>query len=50
MMGILNFLGHAGFYRYFIKDFWKIVNSLCEVLKKEVMFDFDKACLKSLSV
>ena len=38
------FLGHIGFYRYFIKDFSKITISLCKLLAKEVDFVFDQAC------
>ncbi|RVW81572.1 Retrovirus-related Pol polyprotein from transposon 17.6 [Vitis vinifera] len=33
--GIRQFLGHAGFYRRFIKDFSKISKPLCELLVKE---------------
>ena len=42
---IRNFLGHAGFYRIFIKDFSKIAKSLCKLLAKDVVFEFDKACI-----
>ncbi|MDV3192410.1 MAG: hypothetical protein Q8840_00220, partial [Sweet potato little leaf phytoplasma] len=45
--GIQSFLGHVGFYRRFIKDFSKITNLLCKLLKKEVKFVFDDACLKA---
>ena len=38
------FLGHTGFYRRFIKDFSKIVRSLCRLLQKEVPFNLDKDC------
>jgi hypothetical protein len=30
--GVRSFLGHAGFYRRFIKDFYKITNPLCQLL------------------
>ena len=33
--GIRNFLGHARFYRIFIKDFSKISRPLCRLLEKE---------------
>ncbi|KAL5540758.1 hypothetical protein UlMin_044081 [Ulmus minor] len=39
------FLGHAGFYRRFIKDFSKITKPLCELLVKDAVFDFSKDCL-----
>ncbi|CAN6691845.1 unnamed protein product [Malus baccata var. baccata] len=41
---VRSFLGHAGFYRRFIKDFSKIVQPLCRLLQKEVVFEFDDAC------
>jgi hypothetical protein len=40
-------LGHAGFYRRFIKDFSKISRPLCNLLAKETPFNFDEACLKA---
>ncbi|XP_049372518.1 uncharacterized protein LOC125837442 [Solanum verrucosum] len=39
------FLGHAGFYRRFIKDFSKIASPLCKILEKKVKFHFDDACM-----
>jgi hypothetical protein len=42
---IRSFLGHAGFYRRFIKDFSKISRPLCNLLAKETSFNFDEACL-----
>jgi hypothetical protein len=44
---IRSFLGHAGFYRRFIKNFSKIARSLCRLLAKETPFDFDEECLKA---
>ncbi|KAL1559650.1 hypothetical protein AAHA92_09968 [Salvia divinorum] len=41
---IRGFLGHAGFYRRFIKDFAKIAQLLTRLLQNEVEFDFDEAC------
>ncbi|CAN6562567.1 unnamed protein product [Malus baccata var. baccata] len=41
---VRSFLGHAGFYRRFIKDFSKIAQPLCRLLQKEVAFEFDDAC------
>ena len=42
--GIRNFLGHAGFYRRFIKDFSKIARPLCRLLEKDTKFNFDESC------
>ncbi|KAL5540823.1 hypothetical protein UlMin_043793 [Ulmus minor] len=39
MREVRSFLGHAGFYRRFIKDFSKISRSLCRLLPKEVPFE-----------
>jgi hypothetical protein len=40
-----SFLGHAKFYRRFIKDFSKITKPLTHFLQKDVAFDFDQKCL-----
>ncbi|KAF8102214.1 hypothetical protein N665_0200s0008 [Sinapis alba] len=42
---IRSFLGHAGFYGRFIKDFSKISRPLTKLLCKEVVFNFDEDCL-----
>ena len=42
--GIISVLGHAGFYRKFIKDFSKISKPLCRLLEKDAEFDFDESC------
>jgi len=47
--GIRSFLGHAGFYRRFIKDFSKIVKPLINLLNKEVVFVFDDECLEAFN-
>ncbi|CAN6698251.1 unnamed protein product [Malus baccata var. baccata] len=44
---VRSFLGHAGFYRRFIKDFSKISRPLCNLLAKDAPFVFDEACLKA---
>ncbi|KAM2671207.1 hypothetical protein EV1_007043 [Malus domestica] len=41
---VRSFLGHAGFYRRFIKDFSKLAQPLCRLLQKDAPFDFNKAC------
>jgi hypothetical protein len=40
-----SFLGHAGFYRRFIKDFSKITKPLTNLLQKDLPFDFNEKCL-----
>jgi len=45
-----SFLGHAGFYRRFIKDFSKITKSLCNLLVKENELNFDYECLDAFSL
>ena len=44
MRGVRNFLGHASFYRRFIKDFSKIAKPLCNLLENDEIFSFDEAC------
>jgi hypothetical protein len=41
--GIRSFLGHASFYRWFIKDFSYIARPLTNLLDKDVSFEFDEA-------
>ena len=41
--GIRSFLGHAGFYRRFIRDFSKIARPLCRLLEKDAKFNFDES-------
>jgi hypothetical protein len=48
--GIRSFLGHAGFYRRFIKDFSKISKPLTNLLQKDVSFSFTKDCVESFNV
>jgi len=43
--GICSFLGHAGFYRHFIKDFSQIARPLTSLLAKDAPFDFNDECL-----
>ncbi|KAL0886207.1 hypothetical protein Bca101_010190 [Brassica carinata] len=44
---IRSFLGHAGFYRRFIKDFSKISRPMTKLLCKEAAFSFDEDCLEA---
>ncbi|XP_052736028.1 uncharacterized protein LOC128197707 [Vigna angularis] len=41
---VRSFLGHAGFYRRFIKDFIKRALPLSKLLQKDIEFDFDDRC------
>uniref|UniRef100_A0A2N9IPP2 Reverse transcriptase/retrotransposon-derived protein RNase H-like domain-containing protein n=1 Tax=Fagus sylvatica TaxID=28930 RepID=A0A2N9IPP2_FAGSY len=41
---IRSFLGHAGFYRRFIKDFSVISRPLCNLLSKDTPFEWTEAC------
>ena len=50
MKGIRSFLGHAGFYRRFIKDFSQIAKPLSSLLVQETPFVFDEQCLQAFSV
>jgi hypothetical protein len=45
VMSLRSFLGHARFYRRFIKDVSKITKPLTHLLQKDVAFDFDEKCL-----
>ena len=47
---ILSFLGHAGFYRRFIKDFSKISKPLTKLLEKDTPFKFDDDCLEAFNI
>ena len=46
--GVSQFLGHAGFYRRFIKDFSKLARPFCELLVKDAKFVWDDRCQRSL--
>nr|GEY81763.1 reverse transcriptase domain-containing protein [Tanacetum cinerariifolium] len=47
IIGIRSFLGHAGFYRCFIKDFSKIARPMTRLLEKDTLFFFSKKCVKA---
>jgi len=44
---VRSFLGHAGFYRRFIKDFSVISMSLCNLLTKDTVFEWTEHCEKA---
>nr|GEZ39580.1 reverse transcriptase domain-containing protein [Tanacetum cinerariifolium] len=45
--GIRCFLGHADFYRHFIKDFSKIARPMTRLLEKDTPFIFSKECVEA---
>ena len=47
---IRSFLGHAGFYRRFIKDFSKISLPLTNLLQKDIPFVFDDDCVEAFEI
>ena len=48
--GIRSFLGHAGFYRRFIKDFSQIARPLTSLLAKDAPFEFTDECLNTFHI
>ncbi|GKA38524.1 reverse transcriptase domain-containing protein [Tanacetum coccineum] len=48
--GIRIFLGHAGFYRRFIKDFSKIACPLTKLLEKDTPFEFNNECQNAFKI
>ena len=44
---VRSFLGHAGFYKRFIKDFSVISKPLCNLLTKENVYEWTKQCEKA---
>jgi hypothetical protein len=45
-----SLLGHAGFYRRFIKDFFKISKLITNLLQKNVPFSYNDDCVESFNV
>ena len=50
MKGIRSILGHASFYRRFIKDFSRISKPLTNLLQKDVPFVFDDECKEAFEI
>ncbi|GKB00930.1 reverse transcriptase domain-containing protein [Tanacetum coccineum] len=48
--GVRRFLGHASFYRRFIKDFLKIARPLTKLLEKDTSFEFNDECQKAFEL
>ncbi|GJU89031.1 putative nucleotidyltransferase, ribonuclease H [Tanacetum coccineum] len=48
--GVRSFLGHAGFYRRFIKDFSMISKPMTQLLMKDAKFDFSDDCKKAFNI
>ncbi|GJY71293.1 reverse transcriptase domain-containing protein [Tanacetum coccineum] len=47
--GVRSFLGHAGFYRRFIKDFSKIFRPMTHLLEKNTPFIFSDDCIQAFN-
>ncbi|WCJ22553.1 Gag-Pol polyprotein [Euphorbia peplus] len=47
---VRSFLGHAGFYRRFIKDFSKIALPLSALLHKDAEFEFGADCIRAFDI
>nr|GFC25238.1 reverse transcriptase domain-containing protein [Tanacetum cinerariifolium] len=48
--GIRSFLGHAGFYHRFIKDFSKISRPMTHLLEKNSPFIFSNECIQAFRI
>jgi hypothetical protein len=48
--GVQSFLGHAGFYRRFIKDFSHIARPLTNLPAKDAPFEIDDKCLDAFHI
>ncbi|GJT21364.1 reverse transcriptase domain-containing protein [Tanacetum coccineum] len=48
--GVRSFLGHAGFYRRFIKDFSKISRPMTHLLEKNTPFIFSNECIQAFEM
>ena len=45
---VQEFMGHCGYYRWFIKNFLVIVSSMTNLLKKNVEFVWSEECQRSM--
>ncbi|GJV46847.1 reverse transcriptase domain-containing protein [Tanacetum coccineum] len=45
---IRSFLGHAGFYRRFIKDFSEVARPMTQILVKDAPFNFSEKCIQAI--
>ncbi|XP_038877376.1 uncharacterized mitochondrial protein AtMg00860-like [Benincasa hispida] len=50
MKALRSFLGHAGFYQQFVKDFYKVARPLSALLEADITFNFDSECLNAFKV
>ena len=50
MKGVCSFLGHIGFYRWFLKDFSQIARPLTNLLAKDAPFEFSDECLRAFEI
>ncbi|GKA29673.1 reverse transcriptase domain-containing protein [Tanacetum coccineum] len=48
--GVRSFLGHASFYRRFIKDFSKISRPMTHLLEKNTLFIFSNECIQAFEM
>ncbi|GKD30082.1 reverse transcriptase domain-containing protein, partial [Tanacetum coccineum] len=48
--GVRSFLGHAGFYRRFIKNFSEIAQPITKLLEKDTPFEFNDECQKAFKI
>jgi hypothetical protein len=47
--GLRSFLGHARFYRRFIKDFSKIFRPFCALLAKDTKIEWTDECMEAFN-
>ena len=47
---VLSFLGHVGFYRRFIQDFFKVSKPLSNLLMQGVPFEFNGPCMNAFEL